>query len=96
MTITSTPATDNQMAYLRKLVADAGGDISQFLIERGITKHEGFPQPIIVARLPSKSEASRLIDELAPPRTSSYRRGARRRTYTTTRCTHEDYPCCGC
>lgn len=94
---TPAPATDRQMAYLRKLVEAQGSDIRTFLINQGITKTEGWPVPEIVAAVPTKAQASRLIDSLAPASTGYARRSRGGRRYTPMyRCTHEDYPCCGC
>jgi hypothetical protein len=87
-------ASEKQMRYLRDLVSAAGLDMSKFLIERGISEVKGWPTGETVARLPSKAEASRLIDELVPTRGSYRPRG--RRHVRFYRCTHEDYPCCGC
>ncbi len=77
-----TTATDRQMSYLRTLVERTGTDLSTFLVERGISETG-----------PSKSQASDLISELAPP---SIRHLRISRRYVSYRCTHEDYPCCGC
>jgi hypothetical protein len=60
--MTLTPATDKQMAYLRKLVASTDTpDIHDYLVSRGVceTNIGG-----TFAKVPSKIMASRLIDEL--------------------------------
>lgn len=93
-TTTGTPATPKQMAYLRKLVAAEGLDLDTWLIERGCSREVGFPQSRTVADVPSKSQASRLIDELAPRQPRRPRYSGRRPMFY--KCTHEDYPCCGC
>jgi hypothetical protein len=95
-------ATPKQMNYLRKLVAQSGQEIHAFLTERGICHLAGFREPTQVADMPSKDQASRFIDELQTAlgiESRPYRpRGGygRRRRVESFRCTHEDYPCCGC
>jgi hypothetical protein len=97
-----TPATDRQMRYLRDLVEATGAELGPYLIKRGISEQKGWREPYLAATRPSKEQASRLIAELAPARSySDPRRGGRRSRYSGRRtyferCTHEDYPCCGC
>ena len=95
--MSATPATDRQMSYLTKLVTATGTDLRSFLIDHGYC-HATMTGT--VAGRPSKDAASALISELAPERsTTRYARSGltgRRLRYTSYRCTHEDYPCCGC
>jgi hypothetical protein len=96
MATTTREPTDKMYKYLLDLVAQRGEDMHAFLVAEGITKLEGFPQAVVVARKPSYDECRRLLDKIAPQRSSSYRgrRGGYRRPIY--RCTHEDYPCCSC
>lgn len=99
MTYQPAPATERQMSYLRSLVAQTETpDIHDYLVAHGISELTGCPTAQATARRPSKSEASRLIDELAPAHgRKPYRYNARGRYVRAyTPCTHEDYPCCGC
>ena len=60
----TTQATPKQMNYLRSLVAASGQEIHEYLISHGICHQAGWREPYQVADMPSKAQASRLIDEL--------------------------------
>lgn len=68
MTKSPAPCTDKQLAYLRKLVEERGEKLETFLVDNGISRTTGFPQPRQVAERPSRIMASTMIAHLLDER----------------------------
>ena len=62
-------ATEKQLAYIRKLLGPER-DIHAFMIDHGHYELKGFREPYKSATVPSKTQASAMIDELKNGRVS--------------------------